>query len=129
MKHKSPASLQLRSVVTEFHSALLARLIASKSANKEAIRLMEIGLKWEQFDADPGVLIRLIGSQGIPNPSLDQRSTSVMVSAIPTKNTTMEPKATAQPTPESSIMDDWMIDPVSMFEEDVPMSKHMLVPA
>lgn len=90
---------------------------------------MEIGLKWEKFDSDPGSLLRLLGSQIITQPVADPMSGAKSVYAAPQKNSMGEPKIYVQPAQETSIMDDWMIDPVSMFEEDVPMSKHMLVPA
>jgi hypothetical protein len=91
---------------------------------------MEIGLKWENVDSDPGAFLSLRnGKQPVDfaysnAPSGPSANNVTAVSAA-----SVQPAV--QPKEPASIMADWSIDPVSMFEKDVPMSKSksMLVPA
>ena len=71
---KKRTVFDVRAQIRNTSSGLFAHMVAADSVSKEAIRLMEIGLKWEKFDSDPGSLLRTLGSQIIIQPVVSPRS-------------------------------------------------------
>ena len=114
--------LQIRILVSDFHSALFARMLSSSSPSKEALRLMEIGLKWERIDSDPSSFLWSLNPKQLasasPNQSIPQ---AAPIDSKPFRHLTA--KATIGQKEGDQIMNEWRIDPLAMFEEDVPMSK------
>ena len=114
--------IDVRLTVRQGNPDLFNRLSTTSSPTKEVLRLLNIALKWEKYDADPAVLLSLF-SHATPATRVEPTV------AVPAANRAPEREASfksfAEPDDDLAHMSGWGGDPVGLFRNGGPPKKTM----
>ena len=120
---KTTVRINVRTTVSPSDFTLYERLSAPAGRSREALRLLRIGLKWEQFDATPQLLLPALSgihSSEVSNAIQSNAAQSKCKSATIKREATVCKNIDEVPV-FRSMMREWDLDPVAMFITGAPV--------